>query len=393
MESLKELYKIGPGSSSTYTIAPYKAAQLFKERFKDAISYDAELYGSLSLSGKGYHTDQIIISSFAPKMCKIYFRLHWQHQFENGFIYKAYDERNRVIGEWTIFSLGSGSIRILEEELDFQTSVYPFVNLSEFILACRNSNLSLPNLVKSYEPDIEEHLALVLDMMLHSVKNGLNNTGLLPGLLEVSRRAKSMILHAENNDDVAMRNRLKVMAYAFANNEENACNGMVVCAPSCGSSGVMASLIYHYYYDLGFSKQKLIQALMVAGVIGNVVKTNATIIGSIGGCQAEIGTACAMAAAAASYLNDLSLSQIEYAAESALEHHLGLTCDTVGEYVITPCIERNAVAILRALDASMMAEHNGFHKKNLNSFDAVVRKMNYTGQKILMDLRESIGSD
>ena len=390
MESLKELYKIGPGSSSTYTIAPYKAALLFKEHFKDAVSYDAELYGSISLSGKGYHTDQIITQTFAPKMCKIYFRLHWQHQIENGFIYKAYDERNRVIGEWTILSLGAGSIEILETDFDFQKPVYSYENLSDLLGACRTLNLSLPNLVKTYEPDIEEYLNQVLNTMLHSVKNGLNNTGVLPGLLEVSRLAKTMYLQAESCDDLAIRNRLKVLAYAYGNSEENATGGMVVSAPSCGSSGVMASLMYHYYYDLGYSKYKLIQALMVAGIFGNVVKTNATIMGAVGGCQVEIGTACAMAAAAASYLMDASLNQIEYAALVALEHHLGLTCDTVGEYVIVPCIERNAVAILRALDAALMAEHHTNSSKTPGSFDAVVRKMNYTGHKIKMDLRESL---
>jgi len=389
MESLKELYKVGPGPSSSHTIAPWKAAMLFKEAFPDAVSFDAELYGSLSLTGKGHFTDQIILQTFAPKMCKVYFRLHWEHLYENGLIYKAYDERNNLIGLWTIFSLGGGSIRVLEKDFDFQRKIYPYDDFESVAKDCKSLKLSLPALIKFYEPDIEPYLETILETMIKTVKRGLDRTGTLPGLLEVNRVAKSLYLQAENQDSETARNRLKVLSYAYANNEENASGGMVVTAPTCGSSGVMAALMYHFYYDLGYSKQKLIQALMAGGMFGNIVKLNATISGAVGGCQAEIGTACSMAAAATAYLHDLSLKQIETAAEIAMEHHLGLTCDPVGGYVIIPCIERNGAAALRALDAAFMAEHLGLIRESKVSFDMVVRTMNYTGKKIVLELRET----
>lgn len=389
MESLKELYKIGPGPSSSHTIAPWKAAMLFKDAFPDAVSFDAELYGSLSLTGKGHYTDQIIMQTFAPKMCKVYFRLHWEHLYENGLIYKAYDERNNLIGLWTIFSLGGGSIKVLEQDFDFQRRIYPYDDFESVAKDCKSMHLTLHELIKFYEPDLEPYLEVILETMLKTVKRGLDRTGNLPGLLEVQRIAKSLHLQAENQDSEPSRNRLKVLSYAYANNEENASGGMVVTAPTCGSSGVMAALMMHFYYDLGYSKQKLVQALMVGGMFGNIVKMNATISGAVGGCQAEIGTACSMAAAATAYLNNLSLKQIEYAAEIAMEHHLGLTCDPVGGYVIIPCIERNGAAALRALDAAFMAEHLGSIKDNKVSFDMVVRTMNYTGKKIVLELRET----
>ncbi len=389
MESLRELYKIGPGPSSSHTIAPWKAAMLFKDAFPDAVSFDAELYGSLSLTGKGHFTDQIIIQTFAPKMCKVYFRLNWEHLYENGLIYKAYDERNNLIGLWTIFSLGGGSIKILESDFDYQRTIYPYPDYESVARDCKNMHLSLPALIKFYEPDIEKYLEMILEAMLKSVKRGLERTGTLPGLLEVNRIAKSLYLQAESQDSESARNRLKILSYAYANNEENASGGMVVTAPTCGSSGVMAALMYHFYYDLGYSKQKLVQALMAGGMFGNIVKMNATISGAVGGCQAEIGTACSMAAAATAYLHELSLKQLETAAEIAMEHHLGLTCDPVGGYVIIPCIERNGAAALRALDAAFMAEHLGAIKDNKISFDMVVRTMNYTGKKIVLELRET----
>ena len=389
MESLKELYKIGPGPSSSHTIAPWRAAKLFMAEFPDAVSFDAELYGSLSLTGKGHFTDQIIHQTFAPKMVKVYFRLNWEHNHESGLIYKAYDERNTLLGQWTVFSLGGGSIKILEKDFDFQKRIYPFADFDAIAAECRIQHYTLPQLVKSIEPDVEAYLETILDAMLKAVKHGLDKTGTLPGILDVRRVAKSLKLQAENQDDLTSKHRLNVLAYAYANNEENASGNLIVAAPTCGASGVMAALMNHFYYDLGYSKQKLIQALMVGGIFGNVVKTNATISGAIGGCQAEIGTACSMAAAATAYLYDLNLKQIEYAAEIAMEHHLGLTCDPVGGYVIIPCIERNGAAALRALDSAFMAKHLGAVKENKVSFDMVVRTMNYTGKKIVLELRET----
>lgn len=389
MESLKELYKVGPGPSSSHTVAPWRAAILFKEYFPDAVSYDAELYGSLSLTGRGHFTDKILIDTFKPKLCKVSFKLHWEYDFDNGIRYRAYNLKSEVIGEWNVFSLGGGSIKVVEENFDFQRIVYPFLNLAEIYAACETRNLSIPAFVKEYEPTIEPYLANILAAMFRAVECGLSATGVLPGKLNMPRIAKSLKLSAENMEDPGEKQRMRLVAYAYANNEENAACGMVVTAPTLGSSGVVAAIMYHYYHDIGISKSKLVQALMVGGIFGNVIKRNATISGALGGCQAEIGAACAMAAAAVAYLHDLGLKQIEYAAEIAMEHHLGLTCDPVGGYVIIPCIERNGAAVLRAIDAAMMARFIGNIKPNRVSFDMVVHTMNYTGKRIPMELKET----
>ena len=389
MESLSELYKIGPGPSSSHTVAPWRAAIMFKERYPDAISFDCELYGSLSLTGKGHFTDQILIRTFSPKVCKIYFRLNWEHHFDNGLIFKAYDVRNTLLGSWTVFSLGGGSIKVLDDDFDFQKQVYPQQSLTEIMTDIKREFHSIPEFVLHYDKGIESHLEEMLEAMFKAVRRGISTTGILPGLLEIPRVAKSLYLQACSKDDPSIQNRLKLVSYAYANNEENASSGLVVTAPTLGASGVLAALMYHLYTDIGVSKHKLVQALMVAGIFGNVIKENATISGAVGGCQAEIGSACSMAAAALAYVNGLSLELIEYAAEIAMEHHLGLTCDPVGGYVIIPCIERNGAAILRAVDAVLMAETIGKVKQNRVSFDMVVRTMNYTGKKIALELRET----
>jgi len=389
MESLKELYKTGPGPSSSHTVAPWRAAMLFKERFPDAVSFDAELYGSLSLTGRGHFTDKIIIDTFKPKFCKVTFKLHWEYDFENGVRYRAYNLKNEIIGEWNVFSLGGGSIKVVEEDFDFQRKVYSFTSMAEIMEECERRNLSIAGLVKEYEPDIDPYMNTILAHMLKAVERGLNSNGTLPGKLNMPRIAKSLKLSSESMDDPSVKQRMRLVAYAYANNEENAACGMVVTAPTLGSSGVMAAIMYHYYHDIGVSKSKLVQALLVGGMFGNIIKRNATISGAMGGCQAEIGAACAMAAASVAYLENLSLRQIEYAAEIAMEHHLGLTCDPVGGYVIIPCIERNGAATLRAMDAVMMANYIGNVKPNRVSFDMVVRTMNYTGKKIPMELKET----
>jgi len=389
MESLRELYKIGPGPSSSHTVAPWRAAILFKEKYPDAVSFDVELYGSLSLTGKGHFTDQILVKTFSPKVCKVYFRLSWEHPFDNGLIFKAYDVRNTLLGSWTVFSLGGGSIKVLEEDFDFQKQVYPQQSMNEIMAEIKANYHSIPEFVMHYDNNLEPYLESMLEGMFKAVRRGINTTGLLPGLLEIPRVAKSLYLQACAKDDVYIQNRLKLVAYAYANNEENASSGLVVTAPTLGASGVLASLMYHLYTDVGVSKHKLIHALMVAGIFGNVIKENATISGAVGGCQAEIGTACSMAAAALAYINGLSNELIEYAAEIAMEHHLGLTCDPVGGYVIIPCIERNGAAVLRSVDAVLMSETIGKAKPNRVSFDMVVRTMNYTGKKIALELRET----
>lgn len=229
----------------------------------------------------------------------------------------------------------------------------------------------------------------ILDAMLKSVETGLKTTGVLPGRLKMERSARAIYLKASSVSDPMERLKLKQLAYAYAASEQNASIAKVVTAPTLGSCGIMAGMMYYYYKDAGISKQRLVKALGVGGIFGNIIKTNATISGAVGGCQAEVGAACCMAAAASAYLNDLNLKQIEYAAEIAMEHHLGLTCDPVGGYVIIPCIERNGVALLRAFDAMLLAKTMGKIKPNRVSFDMVVNTMSYTGQKLPLELKET----
>lgn len=389
MESLKELYRIGPGPSSSHTIAPWRAALLFKEKYPEAVSFSVELYGSLSLTGKGHMTDSILIKTFSPKPCTIQFRLNWEYKYDNGLILKAYNERSTEIGHWTVFSLGGGSIKVLEENFEFSRKIYPYQSMHEILEEAKHLHLSLVQIVFQYEPLIHDYMSDVLSAMLSSVKRGLEASGVMPGKLEIEKIAKSLHLQALASEDEEETKRLKLISYAYANSEENASGHMVVTAPTLGASGVMASLMYYLYYDCGITRHKLIEALEVAGLFGNVIKRNATISGAVGGCQAEIGSACSMAAAAYAYVLGLDHDVMTYAAEIAMEHHLGLTCDPVGGYVIIPCIERNGAAVLRAIDAVLMAKSIFKIKKNRISFDQVVHTMNYTGQKIAMELRES----
>ncbi len=390
MKSLKELYKIGPGPSSSHTLAPYRACKLFIENHENIDHVVVNLYGSLSLTGKGHFTDYIIKKTFNDIKCDIIFEKDdWKESFCNGFYLSAYDKDNNLIDKWTIFSIGGGSIEILEYEVSSNVVLYKETNMNEILKYCVDNNCSIYDYVKHYENDIDDYLNLVLSAMLDCVERGLNTKGLLPGKLCVERSAKSLYLKAKTIDDDNEKIKLLQMAYAYAASEENACLQQVVTAPTLGASGVLAAIMYHSYFDLKISRKKLVEALAVGGIFGNIVKRNATISGAVGGCQAEIGVACAMGAACISYLNDMNNSQIEYAAEIAIEHHLGLTCDPVGGYVIIPCIERNGVATLRSYDSMLLAKYMSNIKKNIVSFDIVVKTMSYTGKKIAIELKET----
>lgn len=389
MESLKKLYKIGYGPSSSHTLAPAAACQKYLDTFPMVDHLKVELYGSLSLTGKGHFTDTIIRRTFAPREVNILFKLDWNEVFPNGFYIYGFDQDNNLIQRWTVFSLGGGSIRILECPDEEDVDPYPEKNMTEILRLCTDKNWSYFDYVHYYEPDIESYLEKILDAMLNSVERGLNTSGILPGKLQMERSAKAIYLKSESVENPDEKIKLRQMSYAYATSEENASVATVVTAPTLGSCGIMAGLMYYYYNDLGVSKQRLVRALAVGGVFGNVIKANATISGAVGGCQAEIGAACCMAAAASAYLNDLSIKQIEYAAEIAMEHHLGLTCDPVGGYVIIPCIERNAVGLLRSLDAMVLAKYMGKIKENRVRFDMVVNTMSYTGQKLPIELKET----
>ena len=237
--------------------------------------------------------------------------------------------------------------------------------------------------------DIKDFLKGILEAMFESVKKGLNTTGKLPGTIKLERVASSIYKHVDEVDDITEKDKLLLSAYAYAVSEENACGGDVVTAPTCGSSGVIPAVMYYFYTKFNTPLDKLVDALAVAGIIGNLVKKNATISGAIGGCQAEIGTACCMAASAIAYLFNLDIDKIEYAAEVGVEHHLGLTCDPVKGYVQIPCIERNGVAALRAYDAALYAKHIGVYRKNKVTLDQVIETMKSTGHDLSYHYKET----
>ena len=387
MQAIQELYKIGRGPSSSHTLAPERACRLFTEVNGSFPFYKAELFGSLSYTGRGHCTDQIIKESL-PGHCEVVFCNNWHEEFPNGFYLKAYDDKMNRIAKWTIFSLGGGTIQIKEYPVSYNKEVYVEKNFKEIKDVLKARNISLTDYIYGYEPNLKEYLITVLDAMLDCVGNGLHADGVLPGKLKMERAAAK--LYKQSLDiSVAERNELRLMAYAHAAGEENASSHTCVTAPTLGACGVMTALMYYCRNDLAVEKERLADALAVGGLFGNVIKQNATISGAVGGCQAEVGAAVSMAAAAYAYLMDLDTDQIEYAAEIGMEHHLGLTCDPVMGYVMIPCIERNAVGVLRAIDAAILAKYMSRVRQHLVSCDMVVETMNETGKRIPIELKET----
>ncbi|MBR3840248.1 MAG: L-serine ammonia-lyase, iron-sulfur-dependent, subunit alpha [Erysipelotrichales bacterium] len=387
MESLKELYKIGPGPSSSHTIGPLRACKRFKNVYSDADNYLVELFGSLSLTGKGHYTDMICIKTLSPTPTEVKFHSDFLEAHSNMMYLHAY-KNGEEVGFWEVASIGGGSIRILNLPKE-NFEVYKENTFEEIYMYISENQISLVDYVLENEPDIMEYLEEVWNTMQDSIERGLSRDGVLPGSLKFPRMAKAMYEEALASTNEIEKHRNYVTAYAFAAAEENASCNEVVTAPTLGSCGVLPAVLTYYHKNLGYPKEKILEALAVAGVFGNIVKTNATISGAEGGCQAEIGVACAMASSAIAYLHDLPNHMIANAAEIGIEHHLGLTCDPVGGYVIIPCIERNGVAALRALDNAHYAKVLGKNKPNFVDFDTVVRTMKNTGMKIPVELKET----
>lgn len=421
MESLRELFKIGSGPSSSHTIAPQRATKLFLNKFSGITRLHVELYGSLSLTGKGHFTDHAIIMTAGDIPCTVDFRSEaWEYDFPNGMIiygYRPCESENtegaaiareaevsnedseatfdiycQDVVSWVVYSLGGGSIKVLGEDFDFQKNVYPHSSIEKIESYCHRKKWGFDDYVFSIEPDLGEYLQTILQAMINSVERGLSAEGYLLGAMRIKRSAKKMHESLSNLADgfseSVLRTR-RLSTYAYAVMEENASLGAVVTAPTCGSSGVLAACMYYYHHDRKYSSDRLVKALAVAGLFGNIVKTNATISGAEGGCQAEVGVGCAMSAAAVAYLEGSDMDTIEYAAEIAMEHHLGLTCDPISGYVIIPCIERNAVATVRAFESAHMARFFLEHRKSIITFDMVVETMKYTGARIAVELRET----
>lgn len=382
MESIKEIFKIGFGPSSSHTMGPHKAATLFKEKHPTCQKFKVTLYGSLAATGKGHLTDTAIISAFTNE---VEVNIEWQPKIflpfhPNAMKFEAYGIGGQVIDTWTAYSVGGGSISdgITREEPSAQ--LYPMQHLTDIMHWCEKTGRSYWEYVNGCEQtDIWDYLMEVWKVMRESVKRGLENEGVLPGPLNLRRKASTYFVKAKGYRP-SLQSRGLVFAYALAVSEENAAGGQIVTAPTCGSSGVVPAVLYHLQESREFSDKQILRGLATAGLIGNIAKANASISGAEVGCQGEVGVACAMAAAASNQLFGGSPAQIEYAAEMALEHHLGMTCDPVCGIVQIPCIERNAYAAARALDSNLYASFtDGQHRV---SYDRVVQVMKETGKDL-----------
>ncbi len=387
MQAIKELYKQGRGPSSSHTLAPERACRLFTDVNGTFPYYEAELFGSLSLTGKGHHTDKVIKETLPGKV-KVIFSLDWDESFPNGFYLRAYDDNHVLQTVWTVFSIGGGSLQIKEYPLNWNDEVYAESSYKQITALLKEKDMTLLEYIDEHEPDLREYLSGILDTMSDCVRRGIRTFGILPGDLNVYRSARPLYEMAEEAPEEE-KDSLRLMAYAYAANEENAAGNTCVTAPTLGACGVMTSLMYHYMHDKHVSRETCIEAMMIGGIFGNLIKTNATISGAVGGCQAEVGAAVSMASAACAYMNGCSPDQIEYAAEIGMEHNLGLTCDPVRGYVIIPCIERNAMGVKRAVDAAKLSQYLSNIRGHLVSFDMVVETMNETGKKIPIELKET----
>lgn len=387
MKSITELFKIGPGPSSSHTFGPKTACELFLKEYPTADLIEITLYGSLSLTGKGHLTDMICIKTCHPIPCVVHFSSETCSTHPNTMDLFAY-ENKKLLGTWRVYSVGGGAIQIEGQPVELSKDVYKEKSFDEIRAFCAEKRIGLDQYVDQYE-DIDDHMNKVLDQMLQTIENGISTRGTLPGKLQLKRIAADLYRRGKHEYSQFKKEKLLLMSYAYAAAEENASGGMTVTSPTMGASGVMPALVRYYYVDKMFERAKIIRALKIAGIIGNLFKHNATISGAQGGCQAEIGVACSMGSAFVAYMENLNDDLIAYAAEVGIEHFLGLTCDPVGGYVMIPCIERNAIATLRAMDSSLLAQEVGYIKPNKVSLDMIIHTMNYTGKKIAVELKET----
>ena len=389
MQTIQEMFKIGPGPSSSHTFGPMRASQFMKESYPHATRFEVTLFGSLALTGKGHLTDQIIIKTLKPIPVNIQFDYKSEVDHPNTMIIQAYCN-DQFMGEHHFVSIGGGKIEIDHQKNSAMNMIYPHTKMDDIQAYCSEKHIGLDEYVDEVEgKDFDSYMKTIFNTMIKCVRQGLKKTGVLPGSLKLDRVAHALYQSATSCDNMQDKNALLLASYAYAASEQNASGGIVVTAPTMGSCGVLPALCYHYYNDLKFPKDKIIQGLKIAGLIGNLIQYNATISGAKAGCQAEVGAACSMGAAMIAFLQAQNNQQIECAAEIGLEHHLGLTCDPVGGYVMIPCIERNAVAAQRSIDAARLAKYIRNVKKNRVSFDMVVKTMNLTGIKLPIELKES----
>lgn len=394
MDSITNIYKTGFGPSSSHTMGPHVAAGRFKdfcaESFPATASYRVTLYGSLAATGKGHLTDATISDALAPAAVEFL----WKPETElpahpNGMLFEALDASGAVLSSRTVYSIGGGDISEGDGPIKrvCGPAVYEFNTLTRIQKYIEDNGLSFWEYVENREgKQIWDFLAEVWKKMQECVEEGLRNDSVLPGVLHMRSKAKTYFIRAKGYKS-SLQSRALVTAYALAASEQNARGGVVVTAPTCGSCGVVPAVLYHTSRWHNFSDEDILKSLATAGLFGNIIRTNASISGAEVGCQGEVGSACVMAAVALNQLFGGSPQQIECAAEMAMEHNLGLTCDPVCGLVQIPCIERNAIAALRAEDVSMYALMSD--GKHLVSFDSIIETMKNTGHDLPSPYRET----
>jgi L-serine dehydratase len=363
-------------------MAPRRAAELFQQRNDSCTSFRVTLYGSLAATGKGHLTDVAILDTLTPhgKVDIVWEPSIFLPFHPNGMRFEALDTSDNVTNEWVVFSVGGGALAEENNPSCESQDIYPDTNLTDILKWCRDNGRTFWEYVEMHEgKEIWEFLAEVWRVMREAVERGIETDGVIPGPLHLARRAMRYNVRASGYKQ-SLQSRGLIFSYALAVSEENASGGRIVTAPTCGSSGVLPAVLYHLWKTREFSDMRIYRALATAGLIGNIVKHNASISGAEVGCQGEVGVACAMAAAAANQLFGGSPAQIEYAAEMGLEHHLGMTCDPICGLVQIPCIERNAYAAARALDANLYSMYTDGHHRV--SFDRVVKVMKQTGHDL-----------
>ena len=389
MKSIRDIYKIGIGPSSSHTMGPERAAKIFLERHPGADRYRVTLYGSLSKTGVGHGTDRVLRHVLGDSRTGIVFsREEWQGMHPNTMDLEAIVGED-IIGSLRIESIGGGDIRIPGQTLLDSPEVYPENSFAEVSDFCHWRYIDkLSDYVELNEgEEIWPFLMEVWQVMKDAIETGLNTTGTLPGGLRVERKAKYLYEAVPQVDLPALKEFQMISAFAYAVAEQNADNGRIVTAPTCGACGVLPAVLRYAQVTRGFTDEQIVRGLAAAGIIGSLTKRNASISGAECGCQAEIGTACSMAAAALAELYGQNLDQVEYAAEVAMEHHLGLTCDPICGLVQIPCIERNAVAAMRAMNACNMS-YFLTGSRNI-SYDMVCRAMHETGINLNHRFRET----
>lgn len=385
MKSLKELYQIGSGPSSSHTMAPEKIAKIFKKEYPGA-TFKVHLYGSLARTGKGHGTDTVLKKVLGQDTEIIFDYDKTDIPHPNTLDTEVFMDGKRIVCR-RAFSLGGGAYRIEGEAEDAAPQVYPHRSFAEIKEYCIKNDIRLSEYVFRAEPDIRDYLDTIWDTMVAAIKRGLSAEGVLPGGLGLQRKARFLYSQRHIDESPETRENRMVCSYAFAVAEENAAGGAIVTAPTCGSSGVLPAVLYYVQKTRNVTKDAILRGLAVAGLIGNIIKTNASVSGAECGCQAEIGSACAMAAGGLAEIFELGYDQIEYATEISIEHHLGLTCDPVDGLVQIPCIERNAVAAMRALNALSLADFLFSTRKV--SLDTIIEVMYETGKDLSSRYRET----